>query len=267
MNKIAKKLFGFVLAAAMTVTALSPAAVQAAETTPYVEADQTIYRTRSTSTTTNSIYVGNLTKSQTIKKSSVKSSNTKVVKLRYLEKYVSDYSYKTQYYTEQSDHEYGHKSYGYYIGVELLKAGTSKVSFKIGDESYSTKITVKNYTNAIDTMKITGISSGKNIASKLKKQNNASLTLNKNVKNAAVTVKAKSGWKVTNVYVNSLEKVSEYSYHTEEQYGYYAYGDGKSSVSLKVGTLQGKKPYTIRVVLKNTSNGGEMSCYYYINQN
>ena len=265
MNKLGKKFLGLVLAAAIAVTALSPMAVSASE--PQISEKQTIYRTssKSGSASYQSISVYDLAKSDTIKKSTVKSSNTAVAKLYALEKYNSSYSSKTQYYdSSMKDSDYSYNDYAYYIRLKLLKAGTTNVSFKIGSKSYKTSVTVKNYVNPLSSVKITGINSGKNIASKLKKQNSANLTLKKTTKNAVINLKAKSGWKITDVSLDHMKDNGTYS-SNDERYSYYSYGEGKSTVALRVGTLTGKEEYRVTISMRNASNGGYLTMYYNIN--
>lgn len=268
MNKIAKKIFGVALAAMMAVTTLSPMAVQAADE-PQIEAPKTVYLSSSKGTENAFIQVFNLKESQMVKKSSVKSSNSKVAKLNYLDTSISKYSGKTEYFQSgMEDSSYNNSYNSNYIGLELLKAGKSTISFKIGSKSYSTDITVKKYTNPLRSVQISGISSGKNIASKLKKRSDANLTLKKSAKNAVIKLKAKSGWKISNVSLARNKKVTygdSYSYYDRVDSYNYASSKGASSVSLRVGTLKGKQPYTVEVRMKNTKDGGSMDCYYFIN--
>lgn len=264
MNKLGKKLLGLALAAAMAVSALSPMAVSAAG--PSVQANQTVYQTaKSGSSSTQSIYVYDLTKSQTIKKSTVKSSDSKVAKLYALQKSTYSTSDKTEYYESgMKDSNYSYNDYSYLIRLRLLKAGKTTVSFKIGSKTYKTNLTVMGYTNPLSSVKITGINKGKSVASKLNKQNSANLTLKKTAKNAVISLKAKKGWKITDVSMTYYKDNGGYSY-SNERYSYYSYGEGKSSVALRVGNLVGKGKYNVNISMKNTSNGGYLNCSYYIN--
>ena len=254
-SKFMKKLFAMALAVTVAVTAVPVSAA------PTYSKDQTLYMTSSSAGSTyTSISINNLTKSQTIAKSSVKSSNSKVAKLYYLERSTSDYSYKTDYFENGlKPNAYSSKSYSYRIGLQLKKAGTSKISFAIkGIKGTKTiKVTVKKYANPVSSMKISGISG--DLKNKTKSGNSVSnLKLTKTTKNAAVSVKASKGWKI--------EAVQLYDTANDRTTRMYSYSKPVSSAKLNVGTLTKNKAYRVEVTFVNSSNGSTLYCYYYINQ-
>lgn len=254
MKQLVKKILCLSLALLVAITAV-PVTAEAAVT---YSKNQTLYRT-GTGTSYSSIYVSGLTKSQTIKKSSVKSSNTSVAVPWYLEKSTSSYSYKTDYYDSNiKPYSNSDSSYSYYIGLQLKKNGTSTISFKIGSKTYQSKITVKSYVNPLKTVTITGVNGGKNVASKLNKSAyNYDLKLTKTTKNAEVTVKPKSGWKIVSVEVENSD--------TGDYHRVYNYGTkGVSNATLKLGTLTKGKKVTLRINCQD-ANGTGLWCYYYIN--
>lgn len=254
MKQSIKKILCLSLAFLIAVTAM-PMTAEAAVT---YSKSQTLYRT-GTGTSYSSIYVSGLTKSQTIKKSSVKSSDTSVAAPWYLEKTTSAYSYKTDYFDENmKPYSNSSSSYGYYIGLQLKKNGTSTISFTIGSKTYQSKITVKSYTNPLKTVTMTGVSGGKNIASKLDKSAyNYDLKLTKTTKNAVVTVKPNKGWKIASIEVENSD--------TGDSYRVYNYGGkGVTNASLKLGTLTKNKKITLRINCQDAS-GTNLWCYYYIN--
>ncbi|MBQ8527073.1 MAG: hypothetical protein IJ429_01245 [Lachnospiraceae bacterium] len=262
MRKTIKKFLTIALAATVAVSAFTPVTAKAAD----VPSSMTIYRTSKSGTSNTSIYISNLKKSATIKKSSVKSSDKKVATINYLNKdtYNSTYNYK--YYNGSKDNTYKNSYANYYISLSLKKAGTSTISYKLDGKTYKTKVTVKNYTNPLKSVKISGISG--NLAGKLKKQNSAKAKLKKSPKNATVKLTANKNWKITGVSLSTVKKIKQdggTSYSTQEQYSYYAYNGGKSSATLRVGNLSKKNAYQVNVNMVNTKTGGSLYCTYNIN--
>ena len=252
MKQLVKKVFAAALALTVMFTMLAPVTAEAAVT---YNKSQTLYRTSKSGTSYTGIQVSGLTKSQTIKKSSVKSDKTSVAKPWYLER--STYSYKTEYFSSNmTGNDYN--SYSYYIGLELKKAGKAKISFKIGSKTYTSTVTVKNYTNPLSSVTVTGVNSGKNIASKLNSSNYCyNLKLTKTTKNAVVKVKPKSGWKVTSINVENSQ--------TGDTMSISNYGTkGVSNASLKVGTLTKNKRVTLRITCVDKT-GASVYMNYYIN--
>lgn len=250
-----KKLFAMALAVTVAVTAVPVSAA------PTYSKDQTLYMTSSSAGSSYaSVSIQNLTKSQTIAKSSVKTSNSKVAKLYYLERSTSDYSYKTDYFEKgMNSYEGGSKSYSYHIGLKLQKAGTANISFTIkGIKGKKTiKVTVKKYANPVSSMKISGISG--DLKNKTKSSNSVSnLKLTKTTKNAAVSVKANKGWKI--------QAVQLYDVANDCTTRMYSYSKPVSSAKLNVGTLTKNKAYRVEVTFVNSSSGSTLYCYYYINQ-
>lgn len=252
MKQLVKKVFAAALALTVMFTMLAPVTAEAAVT---YNKSQTLYRTSKSGTSYSGIQVSGLTKSQTIKKTSVKSDKTSVVKPWYLERSTS--SYKTEYFSSNMT-GYSYNYYSYYIGLELKKAGTAKVSFKIGNKTYKTTIKVKNYTNPLSSVTLTGVNSGKNIASKMNSSNYCStLKLTKTTRNAVVKVKPKSGWKVTSINVENSQ--------TGDTMSISNYGTkGVSNASLKVGTLTKNKRVTLRITCVDKT-GASVYMNYYIN--
>lgn len=262
MKKLLTKALGVVLSLAVAASCLAPATVHAAVEAPK---KQTVYLTSKKGENTTAICVSGLTKDQKIKKSSVKSSKKSVAKLFYLERYAAQVDYSSEFYEDNYDNYDESFNYAeYYIYLKVKKAGTTTISYKVDNKKYTTVLTVKNYTNPLKEVKITGINSGKDIAKKLKNQNNANITLKKNVSDAILKLKANKNWKITNVSMNSLEKESDGYYYVVEQYSYYT-DKKRSSVNLNVGDLKAKGAYRISVTMQNTKDGGTLNCYYYIN--
>lgn len=239
--------------------------VQAA---PNYQKTQTLYMTnKSGAASTASIYVGNLSKSQTIKKKniSINKDGKSVVKL--ISANYNKYTTSTEkvYFTGAANSKISKNSYYYEIYLNLLKKGKATLTFKITNSgsgkttSYKTTLTVKNYTNPLKTAKIAGIKSGSstNLAGKLKKQNYSYLKLKSDKKNVNLEFTANSGWKITDV------EMTDYS--TGALYGRYS-STGVSGAKVSVGTMKKSGRYTIHISLTNQKDGGIMDCWYYINQ-
>lgn len=257
MRIIAKKCKGLALALVLTVVCAAFVPVTADAAVSYPK-EQTLYMTSTSGNSYLSFYVGGLKKSETIGKSSVKSSDKKICAPWYLERATSTYSYKTQYYDGQKPYSSSSSSYGYYIGLQAKKTGTAKISFKVGSKTYTSKVKFKKYTNPLKTVKISGVNNGNNVASKLKNSNYCStLKLTKTTKNATVTVKPNSGWKVQSIEV--------YNGQTGDTIRVSNYGTkGVSNATLNVGTLKAKSYLRVYITCVD-SNGTSLSCNYYIN--
>lgn len=262
MKKLTKHLAAIAMALAVAVTALVPVKVEAA---PSYDRKVTVYHTTANTFDSSTTYlrVGNLNKSDTIKKSSVKSSNQKSVKLCFLQK--SYYGYDTEYFSSGSK-GYSSKSYSYYIGIELLKPGKSTVSFKIGDKKYNSTVTVAKYENPLKKATIFG----KNYASKLDSENEyKELKVKSTQKNQTFAFEANKNWKITSVEVDKKDDIvyecGEYYGTTTASKNWLYSASPKSKVTLGVGNIEKNKFYQVRIDLTNTKTGGNLSVYYDIN--
>ena len=254
MKKTFKKLTCIILTAIMVCTTM--AFTVSAASGPSYSTSQTVYMTSKNSTGNYvSIYVGNLTSSQKITKSSVKSSNNAVAQPRSL--YRSTYTYENQYLTG-NDKGYKGSGYSYSIELNAKKAGNANISFKIGSKKYTSKVTVKAYTNPISSLTVTGVKNGSNsnLAGKFKNESYSSLKLSKNVKNATVTCKSASGWKIT--------RIGTYDENNKLQRSISTRNAGASALSLHAGNLTKNQRNEITVDLINTKTGGSLSCTMYL---
>ena len=259
MKKLTKHLAAVAMALAVAVTALVPVT---AEAKPVYNEKVTVYRGNANTSYSSysSLYIGGLKKSDTIKKSSVKSSNTKSVKLNYLEK--SSSSYQTEYFSGSNG--YSNNYYSYYIGLNLLKPGKSTVSFKVGSKTYKSVVTVVKYENPLKTAKILG----KNYAGKLKSQNTSykDIKAKSTQKNQTFTFEANKNWKISSVEISKQEKVDKNSYYSSTYTQRWSYSSSpKGKVSCGVGNIEKGKYYQVNVSMTNTKTGGSMTVAYYIN--
>ncbi len=191
----------------------------------------------------------------TVKGSTLKSSKTSVLEVNG----VSNYTGSSKYYSVSSGKTTSSYSYSNAsINLTVKKAGTSNVTFKIGSKKYTVKVKVKSYTNPVSSLKITGVSSGKNLKNKFKSSSSASGKLTATTKEAKIVLKAADGWKIEslNLY-NSTDGISQ---------SYSSYSTPKSSATLRVGTLSKSKKYSVSATLVNTKTEGTIDIYYTINQ-
>ena len=255
MKKMFKKLTCIILTAIMVCTTM--AFTVSAASGPSYSKRQTVYMTSKNSNSSyTSIYVGNLTSSQKISKSSVKSSKSAVLAPYSL--YRNTYSYENQYF-ESGMKGYKGSGYSYSIELRAKKAGSANISFKIGSKKYTSKVTVKAYTNPISSLTVTGVKNGSssNLAGKFKNENYSDLKLSKNVKNATVTCKASSGWKIRRIGTYDTNNKLQRSISTSAQ-------GGISALSLHAGNLIKNHINEITVDLVNTKTGGSLSCTMYL---
>lgn len=255
-SKFMTKLLATVMAAAVVVTAV-PATAMAA---PVYNKSQVLYMTSGTYTSYNSISVSNLKKSQTIEKSSVKSSNEDVAQPYAVGSSTSEYSYRTDYMEKNmKPNQSSSKYYSGSISLKLAKAGKTTVSFKIKGVKGTQKVNIqiKKYTNPVKSLKISGING--DLKNKTKSSTASSyLKLNKTVSNASVKVTAAKGWKIS--------EVSVYDTENERYTRINSYSKPFGSGTLYLGKLEKNKQYRVSVEFTNPSDGGSLSCYYYINQ-
>ncbi len=141
------------------------------------------------------------------------------------------------------------------ISFYAKKAGTSKVTYKVGSKTYTTKVTVKNYTNPAKTIMISGVKSGKNIASKFKKANEddtfkISTTTNK----AKLTVQAAKGWKLTEAVFRDEDTGKNLVEKT------YSKGTSKKK-TYSLGKLTKGHTCWAALTFKNTKTSGTQTIY------
>ena len=246
-----KKICGVLLATVLLVTMFSSTAFAAIS----IPKSQTFYLRSKSGTTSYSGFVGisvdGMTKKQKITKSSVKSSNTSVIAPTSMYRNASDSSYQS---FENSGYDYSRSSAYSYIDLVAKKPGTATVSFKIGSKTYKTKVTVKNYVNPAATIKIPGVNSGKNIASKFNSQNYASGKQATTVKSPKISIKAASGWKLTNVSISDIKSNQSLSYWSTK---------GVSSASIPVAfMLKANGQYSYTFTFRNTKNKAELELRY-----
>ena len=137
--------------------------------------------------------------------------------------------------------------------LPLKKPGTGKISFKVGNKTYTSTIKVLRYVNPLKSVSITGVKG--NLAGKFKSSgHNAFCYANKAQKNAVMKCTAVNGWKITGVSFNNNRT------HTQYSTNYNAPNSGASSSTLRIGNLSAKQSAYISFTLRNTKNGAVQYC-------
>lgn len=240
--------------AVITICAIAPVGTYAAGGITYDKTKTYYSQGKDRTLSMADIYISNIPAKQTIAKSSVKViSGKSIASLYYLGKYWNDYNVD---YIKK-----GHKSYKktndnyfYCISLDIKKAGTAKVSFKVGNKAYVSTVKVLSYINPISSLTITGVKNGSssNLAAKFKNSaNDANCKVNKAQKNAVITCKAASGWKITSIsFSNKNTNIARDIYKK----------NGVSSISLRAGNLAAGQNDYIDIELINTKTGGTQYC-------
>lgn len=202
-----------------------------------------------------SIYVDDLLDSETIKKADVTSSKTSVASIYSITRETQESENEI---IEDEENEDSGNTYSYTIDLKLKKKGTTVITFKVGGETYSTKVKVVKYTNPVKTLKIKGVKSGKNIASKTKSVNYVNFSGAK-ASGSTLSITPKSGWTVEKVVYNcSSTGVTKTKKNTVRKNGEVS--TIKIS-SLSLGTLYKSKTYLIDITFVNTSGVRETLSY------
>lgn len=235
-----KRRFSAVLMALVLGLTMIPTVVQAAVNAPKTV---TMYRTTGgNSYNYVSVHVSGLSSKQKIAKSSVKVSDRKVL----VPDGVSHWhnSSTREYFNGQKTHV--QNDYSAEMEFFAKKAGTSKITYKIGSKTYTTTVKVLNYTNPISSMTISGVKT--NLASKFKASNMGSAKLASSPSSGKITVKAATGWKISNIVLSN----SAYTFSRSAS----SYAKPASALTLYTGALKKNAGYQISVDLINTKTGG-----------
>lgn len=234
------------------ICAVIPDGVYAANGITY-DKNQTQYlKSKSGTFSSVSIYIDNIPDNQTIDKSSVKViSGKSIVSLWTFRKSREDHNID---YIKSGRKPYKKISEYYDISLDIKKAGTAKVSFKVGNKTYVSTVRALPYTNPISSLTITGVKNGSssNLAAKFKNSaDDAKCKVKKAQKNALITCKAASGWKITDMSFTNKNNNTARDISKK---------NGVSSISLRAGNLvAGQKGY-VDIDLVNTKTGGKLMC-------
>ncbi len=258
MKKLTKRIATLLLSLA-AFAALFVVSDITAQAQPAVQKTMTVYLRAKATPTSATIEIHNLTEADTFDIGSVTSSKPGIVAIeRVNTNSLTDKSFYYSYSEEFSDY-YGSA----WIEITCNKAGTSVISYKINDITYTTTVKVVKYTNAVKTFKLTGIGNGKNQASKYKIRSIAPYLLNKNIKNPVLTVAAKKNWKIKKIELTSYNGIGNKAYPVS--FSTIDYNYGVSKAKLRLNPLKAKNSAELAVTMWNKKTNGSIVYYCYIN--
>lgn len=248
MKKILKKLSCALLTAVM-VCAMTPLAASAAIN--YSKTRIVYMPTSGKELGYDEISINNIPAGQTILKSNVKvSKGGSVISL---DSFSSSSCKSTTEAFRKGVKSSNYSDHFYNIGFAVKKPGTGKISFKVGNKTYTSTIKVLRYVNPLKSISITGVKG--NLAGKFKNSgHNAFRYTNKAQKSAVMKCTAATGWKITSVSFNNNRTYTQYSTN------YNAHNSGVSSSTLRVGSLSAKQSAYISFTLRNIKNGAIQYC-------
>ncbi len=143
------------------------------------------------------------------------------------------------------------RKFGHYFTINSQSfTGTAKITYKVNGKSQTFKYTVKKYANPCKSFKIGSTDYAKKFNSK------TSLYSFRNIKNQKLTIKANSGWVITNVYTCSNRYNGKTNYNS-----YYPY---RSSFTKSNVTLSSNGYSYVYVIFKNINNGAENILLYLV---
>lgn len=249
MKKITKRMFGLIAVLMLTVSMIPSAAMAATVPGSIVQ-----YMGSLSNGSSAVLSILDLTSKQSVELSSVKVSNSKVLKLDYV---YNGFGSGTTKYVNGENSKFSNKYAD--IVLQIKNAGTSTVSYKLGSKTYKTTVKILKYQNPIKSIEFFGIKNGssKNLAGLLKNSSTANVKLTKSLSNQKIKVTAATGWKITNI--------SLYCQDTGISYYYSGYDTPKTTVSLNVDSVNKGNSYSVNVSFINTKNGADMMVAYYVN--
>ena len=206
------------------------------------------------------LYIDDLAASETITADDVTSSKSSVASIYSITREEQESETEVVENDEVVDDS---NTYSTTISIKLKKKGTTVISFKVGNETYSTTVKVVKYTNPIKTLKITGVKSGKNIASKTKTKNYVNF---KGVKKSGskLTITPKSGWTVEKISFSCSD-----TGETRTKKNYAKKNGVKTALTvsnLSLGTLKKDYTYLIDITFVNTKGVRETVNYCISNE-
>ncbi len=258
MKIISKKIATLMLSLAALAVVFSVFEISA-QAQPVTQKSITVYLRAKATPTSTKIEISNLAETDLFDASSVTSSKPGVVSVQKVkENNLTDKSYNYEY-----SEAYSEYSGSAWIELMCNKAGTSVISYKINDVTYTTTVKVLKYTNALKTLKITGLEGGKNQASEYKNHHLVPYLLDKTIKKPVLTVAAKKNWKIKQITLITYKGIGRTAYPLSFSSVNYNYGVSKAV--LRLSPLKAKNGAEIEITMQNKKNPGTIVYYCYIN--
>ena len=250
MISIKRKIVSLVLVLAVLVSIVPASIVKAAPT--YNEMVTLVMYEKNQIA---SIYVDDILSSEVINASDVSSSKSSVASIYSITREEQESETEVVENDEETDDL---NTYSYVIDLKLKKKGTTVISFKVGNETYTTTVNVVKYKNPVKTLKITGVKSGKNLASKTKKKNYVNFSGVKK-SGSKLTIKPASGWTVEKItFTSSSSGETKIWKNTVKKRGVIS---KKKLSSASLGTLKKSNTYLIDITFVNKSGVRETLNY------
>ena len=230
------------------ICAMTPLAASASSTIDYSKTKTLYMAGKNKPAPYYMIFISGVPSKNSISKSSIKvTSGKSVIALSDLTT-----SKNTSYisYFEKGLTSFSNTNHYYGIGIDVKKAGTGKISFKVGNKTYTSTIKVMPYVNPISKLTVTGVKNGSssNLAGKFKPSSSASsVRVNKAQKNAYITS------------ISFLNKKTNTTRRIVSTNGINR-STGVSSLSFYAGSLTAKQTGEITVNLCNAKTGGTQTC-------
>ena len=186
---------------------------------------------------------------QKLAKSSIKSSNPAVVKVSGLSQ--SQVTTEEDQFGKLPTSGIQYKN-GYTVELSFTRSGTSKISFKSGNKTYTSTVRVLPYTKPLSSLTISGIKNGTttNLAGKFAKGHWVSVKQPKTQNNGQISIKAASGWKIISAY-----------YMAEGRNRMLTSERGLNSVTLFAGRMPAGESFrSLTMKFRNSKNGAVIEC-------
>lgn len=200
---------------------------------------------------TNVEYIGLPDYTAGDKVTDIKSSNKKIFKVHSFDENESEYTEYAQY---EDESDYSGSDYYASIGIELLKKGSAKLTYKVNGKSKSMSVQVLAYKNPVKSFVLTGLGS-KNLKSKFAKSSYAKAK-SKKAKAGLLKVTAASGWKI--------RSISFYDVKAKNTHEVYSWENPVSSMQMHVPAMKKGREYYANATFCNTKNNQNISVTYHL---
>lgn len=140
------------------------------------------------------------------------------------------------------------------VYLKCNRPGTTKISFQCANKKFSTTVKVLAYKNPVASLKITGIEGGRELKAKTAEKSWAEVVVTKNVSKPKLSVKAASGWVISELlFEHGMSGYRDYKFG----------GEGPTSFSMSVCKLEKNQSYgKIEITFYNKKNDASITTRY-----
>lgn len=157
------------------------------------------------------------------------------------------------------DRIYSYDDYSYEVWVRVTKPGTAKLTYNLNGSTYTINLKALKYSNPVKSLTIKGYKGGANLASKTASQSYVTLKQGAAIKDAELTVKAKSGWKVRSL------SITDFKTNAMQNVQYGSNAKGVTSLTIDYGNMPKGHYYSINASFVNTKTGAVSTVTYFLN--